>query len=81
LPSYIKDTTDFIKKLQNFSNIDTNSYLVTLDVSSLYSNIPHDEGINACKYFMENGSMSQGFINSFSTILNGLILKQKSLLI
>jgi hypothetical protein len=41
LPSYVKDTTDFIKKLQNFSNIGKNSYLMRLDVTSFYSYIPH----------------------------------------
>ena len=27
--------------------------LVTLDVSSLYTNIPHNEGIDACRHFLD----------------------------
>ena len=49
LPSYIKDTTDFLIKLQNISNLPSEVLLVTLVVKSLYTNIAHDEGIAACK--------------------------------
>ncbi|XP_053391643.1 uncharacterized protein LOC128554386 [Mercenaria mercenaria] len=75
LPSYVKDTTYFIKKLQNLSSIDKDAYLVTLDVTSLYSNIPHGEGIDACKYFMENGSRPQDSINSISKIIELILTK------
>ena len=46
LPSYVKDTTDFIKKVEG-KKVPERSYLVTLDVKALYTNIPHDEGIKA----------------------------------
>ena len=39
LSSYLKDTSDLIRQLSNLS-IDPNSFLVTADVSSLYTNIP-----------------------------------------
>ena len=48
LPSFIKDTTSFITKLQSLNNIPEGTFLVTFDVSSLYTNIPHHEGIEAC---------------------------------
>ena len=48
VPSYIKDTTDFLMKLQSLTNLPSDTLLVTLDVSSLYTNIPHAEGIAAC---------------------------------
>jgi len=54
LPSYIKDTTDFIKKLKSIPQLSDNSILVSLDVTSLYTNIPHTDGIEACKYFLDN---------------------------
>ncbi|XP_045188274.1 uncharacterized protein LOC123546150 [Mercenaria mercenaria] len=53
LPSYVKDTTDFINKVKNMKIKSKNTYLVTLDVSSLYTNIPHNDGIDACKYFLQ----------------------------
>ena len=49
LPSYIKDTTHFLKKLDDLKELPPGSLLVTLDVSSLYTNIPHNEGIKACR--------------------------------
>ena len=49
LPSYVRDTTDFLNKLQRLPPLPPGSLLVTLDVSSLYTNIPHDEGIAACE--------------------------------
>ena len=52
LPSFVKDTNDFLNKLLTIGNLPANSLLVTLDVSSLYTNIPHNEGIKACDHFL-----------------------------
>ena len=52
LPSFVKDTNDFLNKLQTIGNLPADSLLVTLDVSSLYTNILHNEGINACDHFL-----------------------------
>ena len=67
LPSYIKDTTDFLSKIKD-CKLSGNSYLVTLDVTSLYTNIPHTDGIDACRFFLDkdpqksNTSLSVGSI-------------------
>ena len=53
LDSHIKDTTDFLNKLSNLGTLPSNAMLVTLDVSSLYTNIPHNEGIDACRHFLD----------------------------
>ncbi|XP_053406459.1 uncharacterized protein LOC128559243 [Mercenaria mercenaria] len=53
LPSYIKDTTDFNEKIKRSKFKSKATYLVTLDVSSLNTYIPHSEGIDACKYFLD----------------------------
>ena len=53
LPSYIKDTTDFLNKLEALpEELPENSILVTMDVRSLYTNVPNDEGIEAVKTFL-----------------------------
>lgn len=49
--SYIKDTTHFLNVLNTIQLEDTD-LLVTIDVSSLYTNIPHEEGIAAMKQRM-----------------------------
>ena len=47
--SYIKDTHNFLKKLQNMGKIPQVSILVTADVVGLYPSIPHNAGIKALK--------------------------------
>ncbi len=45
--SYLKDTRDFLKFIKSLPPLPENCWLVTLDVSALYTNIPHDEGRKA----------------------------------
>ena len=47
--SYIKDTEDFLKKVQNMGKIPQNSILVTADVVGLYPSMLHNAGLNAFK--------------------------------
>ena len=49
LESYVKDTTDFIKKSEAIDHISDDSYLASLDVRLSYTRIPHKEGIEAVK--------------------------------
>lgn len=54
LPSYLRDTNDFIEQLSNAHiNCDTEDmFLTTMDVVSLYTNIPHDKGMIAIEHFL-----------------------------
>ena len=52
LPSYIKHTTHFLLKLQQLGPLPSNAILITLDVSLSYTNIPHNEGIESCRHFL-----------------------------
>ena len=52
LPSYIQNTTDFLNKLQRSPILPPDYLLGTLDVSSLYTNVSHKEGIAACKEYL-----------------------------
>jgi len=47
-PSFVKDTTDFLCKIEEASDLLPGTLLCTIDVSSLYTNIPNNEGIAAC---------------------------------
>ncbi|KAM3939896.1 nuclear receptor corepressor 2 isoform 7-T8 [Leptodactylus fuscus] len=42
-----------LKKLGEERPLPDGTILATMDVESLYSNIPHQDGINACQFFME----------------------------
>ena len=46
-----KDATRFLTKLKQLGHLTDDALLVTLDVSSLYTNIPHNEGVGACLHF------------------------------
>ena len=48
---YLKDTTDFINFIEK-TKVPENTILVSKDVTSLYTNIPQEEGINTvCKAY------------------------------
>ena len=47
LPSYIKDTKDFLQKLQRIGPLPSQALLFTMDVVGLYNNIPHKDGLDA----------------------------------
>ena len=52
--SYIKDTTDFINFIEN-TPLPDSAILALLDVCSLYTNIPQDEGIiTVCRYYEDH---------------------------
>ena len=53
LPSHIKDTKHFINLIEKLPPFPSNALLVTADITSLYSNIPHKEDIAAVMHFME----------------------------
>ena len=49
IPSYIHDTPDFLRKIAGIQKQVPNTAIIgTFDVTSLYTNIPKDEGIAAC---------------------------------
>ena len=53
LPSYVRDTTHFLSRLNDLGDLPENCVLATLDVASLYTNIPNDIGIQAARETLE----------------------------
>lgn len=45
----LKDTTDFLCKLKEITDLPDDTILATMDVASLYTNIPHDDGLRAIR--------------------------------
>ena len=56
-PGILRDTTDFLNRLETLPTWKEGWLLVTLDVSSLYTNIPHEEGIEACRSVLNQRSV------------------------
>ncbi|CAG2190101.1 unnamed protein product [Mytilus edulis] len=51
IPSYVRDDIDFLRYIPE--TVTKNTLLTTFDVTSLYTNIPHDLGTTAIKYWVE----------------------------
>ena len=71
--SYIKDTTDFLLKLQSI-RVPLRSLLLTLDVSALYTNIPHEGGIMACRKLLNTRDVLESPMEDIIKLIT-LILK------
>lgn len=52
LPSYIKDSTAVLNIMNNQRNEDFD-YFLSMDVESLYTNIAHESGIDAVRFYLE----------------------------
>ena len=65
IKSHIKDTTDFINKIETITDLPENTIILTMDVKSLFTNIPNREGINAVAKALENQTDLQ--IATFNT--------------
>ena len=64
--SYIKDTPNFIRKLLSIKDLTDQDWLFTFDVTSLYTNIPHSEGLEAVRRMISSRTEPP----SVSNILN-----------
>lgn len=53
LPSYIQDTTYVLNKINDIKNIGE-GYMATMDVTSLYSNIKHQDGLEAVSHYLQS---------------------------
>ena len=69
IPSYVKDTSDFLRKINAVEFGQDSSYLVSLDVKSLYTNIPNAEGIKAVKESLDNHPMWTVATKAITTFL------------
>ena len=73
IPSYIQNTTQFLNCISKIKSVPHNALIVSMDVKTLYSSIPHSDGIKACEICMiENGLSSMEI--SYITKIIDLIL-------
>ena len=74
IPSFLKDTTDFLCKLNDITHLVTpDSLLVTMDVNSLYTNIPHSDGVEACRSFLTMNTIDQALISDIPTLVDFIL--------
>ena len=56
LPTFIKDTNHALQIFESFRFSSDTKFLFTMDVKSLYTVIPNDEGLRALKHFFDQRS-------------------------
>ena len=72
--SYIKDTGHFLQEIQQIT-IQPGDLLATVDVTALYTNIPHQDGIEKTKKFLTKHGASQAEISLTTTLLEHILKK------
>ena len=81
--SYVKDSTDFIWKINSMEKIPDNSILVTMDVRSLYTYIPNKEGIEAVEKTLKRKNIGTRIISTFLRLvltLNNFVFNSQNYL-
>ena len=76
--SYLKDTTHFIRFIES-TRVPRNAFLVSMEVTSLYTNIPHEEGITiVCNAYENFHAQEPPLATKFLTEMLSLVLKESS---
>lgn len=70
IPSYIKDTNHLLEIIKDIT-LKPNQHLYTFDVTGLYTNIPHQEGTQAIKEFLEPkiGTLKAEMASDFAKVV------------
>ncbi|XP_077117394.1 uncharacterized protein LOC143773978 [Ranitomeya variabilis] len=74
IPSYTRDTSDFLKKIDSI-HIDEDMILATCDVESLYTNIRHQDGLRAVSHFLAMTDLSTDDSEFLLILLEFLLTK------
>ena len=75
--SNLRDTTDFLNNLPE--RVPPHTILASFDIEALYSNIPHDLGLEAVKYWLEKyPEEKKRFLNNFILEAIKLILENNT---
>ena len=73
-PSYVQDTPDMLRVLEDIDTVPANAVFCTIDVSALYTNIPRTDGIEAVRDIL-NTRESPSVPTDFIVKLLNLVLK------
>ena len=78
VPSYIRDDFDFLNHIPNKVTEDT--ILVSFDVISLYTSIPHELGLKAIEHFLDNfpTTLQRPFSKEFILKAISIVLKENT---
>ncbi|CAJ0940184.1 unnamed protein product [Ranitomeya imitator] len=71
-PSYVRDTSDFIKSLEGIHVVES-TWLVSFDVSSLYTSIEHTRGLYAVSVALAGSDMAPSCIRFILALLEFIL--------
>ena len=77
MPSHLKDTTYFLRKLDAVKSVPDNTYLVSLDVKSLYTSLSNGKERNTIKVSFDKHT-SKTVVTKVITTFLALILTLKN---
>ena len=78
LKSYVRDTTDYINKISTTGELPQEANLVTMDVKTLHTNIPNDEGLQALKEAMDKKQHKSVATTVIVTLMASSLLSKTS---
>ena len=71
MPSFLTDTNDFLRKLNDINHLVTlESIMITMEFSSLYTNIPHTDGISAYRSFLNRHTTDPVLVNYIPILID-----------
>ena len=77
-PGYIKDTADFLRKLEEIKvKLPTDAILFCFDVEKLYPSIPRDEGLQACTEALKHRSNQSFSSEAVMDMIRAVLIKYK----
>ncbi len=74
LPSFVKDTGHMISIWESLDPLTTGCILVTFDVEALYTNVPHEGGIQTLECFLQSCNIHSNPSDHCITTLAELVL-------
>ena len=77
IPSFVKDTNDFLHKLADIDTLLEGTIMFSIDVVGLYPHIPHNEGLDAIRH-ASNGRQNQEIPTILIVDLAELVLKNNN---
>eukprot|EP00079_Xenopus_tropicalis_P036647 XP_017950418.1 PREDICTED: uncharacterized protein LOC108647884 [Xenopus tropicalis] len=71
----LKDTTDFLNRLNNVNMPDGDFILCSLDVRDLFTSIPHEEGIECIRHYLTGANLQMYKVNFLCDLLEMVLTR------
>ena len=75
IPSFVKDTNDFLEKIRALGPLAPEALLVTVDVTALYPSIPHHDGIESLSVHLRKSHFPSATINAICKLTQSVLSK------